>query len=386
MLIGCRRRLRSKYSDPNDTTSLRDRRRLLSQAIQSLSSPQRVYIPGASALLDDIDPAIITETPETVKLWFPSQLTPDSRDGLCVEGLPRIEFRLRFAQAHDALNLIRRLRGVYQALLMKNQVHISSSQGTMTKAKALFSSFTLKINQAAARYRDARIALLRLDPGENILKWKDNLKELRREDIRGPSREPNETSESRHQMSWIWQVTSPHGNTGINDLDLHAVMRVEWCKATARVERFKEEVELVVEEMRRTLEFFKWTADNWKKAGDRFQEAPVERTMDGDTSAGIRAYAFRKAAHYRRLIDIFLQDWYGCLELKSLGSDWLPKYPRPEFAQRRRLPSNVEIYHSFIPFCAEAEDMDDALVNNPPSDAETDATHVTGDIETDLDD
>ena len=381
MLIRCRRQVNSKRSDPNDTTSLHDRRRLLSQAIQSLSSPQRVYIPGVSALLDSVDPTVTTGAPETVKLWFPSQLPPDSRDRLCVEGLPQLEFQFRLAQAHDALDLIRRLRGVYQALVTKNQIHISSSQGTMTKTKSLFTNFTTKIDQAAARYRDARTALLRLDPGETISQWKANLQELRREDIRGPSREAHETSESQHQMSWIWRTSSLQGDTGINDVDMRAIMRVEWCKASARVERFKEEVELVVEEMRRTLEFFKWTANNWEKLGEA---RTGEQTMDEDMSAGVRAYAFRKAAHYRMLVEIFLQDWYKCLELKCLGSSWLSKYPRPESCGRRRLRSNVKAYHSSDP--SVEEDTNDALVNNPPSDYETDAVDVMSDVELGTDD
>ena len=163
-------------------------------------------MPGASALLDETDPIAVTEAPETVKLWLPSQLPPGTREKPCVEGLPHLEFRLRLAQAHDSLDLIRRLRGVYQVLLTKNQVHISTSQGTMTKTKTLFSNFLLKIDEAAAHYRDARVALLRLDPDESFSQWKDDLRELRREDIRGPSREESESS--RQQTSWIWQTAS----------------------------------------------------------------------------------------------------------------------------------------------------------------------------------
>ena len=224
-------------------------------------------MPGASTLLDDIDSTAVEEAPETVKLWFPSQLPPSSRDRSCVKDLPHLEFRLRVAQAFDALDLIRRFRGVYQVLLMKNQVHISGSQGTMTKAKSVFSNFTLKIEQAAARYRDARIALLRLDPNEQFGQWKEDLQELRREDVRGPSREADEPSESRHQISWIWRTASQQADAGINDPDLQAIMRVEWCKATAWAERFREEVELVIEEMKQTLLFFEWTVGNWKRLG-----------------------------------------------------------------------------------------------------------------------
>lgn len=317
-------------------------------------------MPGASALLDEIDPTTVTEAPETVKLWLPSQLPPGSRAQLCVEGLPHLELRLRLAQAYDSLDLIRRLRGVYQALLIKNRVHISTSQGTMTKTKTLFANFLLKIDEAAARYRDARVALLHLDPNESFSRWKKDLKELRREDIRGPSRESNETSESRQQASWIWQTASLKNSTGVNDPDLQAIMRVEWCKATARAERFREEVELVVEEMRRTLMFFEWTADNWEQLG----EARIgEPNMNDDTAAGLRAYAARKSALYRKLIDVFIQDWYECLELKSLGTNWLSKYTRPETVRRRRLPSNVEAFH-FSPSLF-VDNADDTLINDP---------------------
>ena len=377
ILICCRRRLRAKHSDPNNTTSLRDRRHILSQAIQNLSSPQRVYMPGASALLDEIDPTSVTETPETIKLWLPSQLPPGSREDSCVEGLPHLELRLRLAQAYDSLDLIRRLRGVYQTLLIKNKVHVSTSQGTMTKTKTLFANFLLKIDEAAARYRDARVALLRLDPDESFSRWKKDLKELRREDIRGPSRESDETSESRQQASWIWQTASLRDGAGINDPDLQAIMRVEWCKATARAERFREEVELVVKEMRRTLVFFESTADNWEQLGKARVGDP---TVDVETSAGLRAYAARKSALYRKLIDVFLRDWYECLELKSLGSDWLSKYTRPETVRRRRLPSNVEAYHSSPSL--RVDNPDDALINDP-SNVGTDAV---GGVGMDLDD
>jgi len=295
MNISCRRQLRLKRSDPDDTSSLHNRHRPISQAIQNLSSPQRVHMPGASAFLDNIDPATVAETPKTVKLWLPSQLPSNTRDKSCVKGLPRLEFRLRLAQAHDALDLIRHFRSVYQVLLMKNKVHISTSQGTMTKAKSIFSRFLFKIDRAAARYRDARVALLRLDPDERFAKWQGKLKELRREDVRGPSREVDEKSESRQQLSWIWKTASQQPDAGINDPEVQDVMRVEWCKAVARTERFEEEIKLIVEEMRWTLLFFKWTVDNWEGLGEARASEPG---LDQGTVLGITAYAARQAALY----------------------------------------------------------------------------------------
>jgi hypothetical protein len=322
-----RRKLRARKSDPNDTASLGDRRRVLSQAIRSLSSPQRVYMPGASALLDEVDPSAISEAPETVKLWFPSQLPFGSREESCVPGLPHLELRLRLAQAYDSLDLIRRLHGVYHVLLTKNKVHVSSSQGTMTRTKSLFTNFSFKIDQAAAKYREARIALTRLDPNEQYSDWKKDLRELRREDIRGPARETKEMSESQREVSWIWRTSSLDLDAGINDPALRNVMRTEWCKATARAQRFEEEVEIVVEEMRRTLAFFEWAAADWeRRAKDRIGEP----RMDDYVANGLVAYSARKAAHFRQLIAVFIQDWYHPLDRKSLGSSWLKNYPCPE--------------------------------------------------------
>ena len=337
-------------------------------------------MPGAYSLLDEVNPTAVAETPKEVKIWLPSQLPSGSHDKLCIVDLPRLKFRFRLAQAHDALNLIQHLLGAYHVLLMKNQVHISKSQGTMTKSKTLFQNFKNKIDQAAACYRDARAALLHLDPIKAISCWKENLKELHRDHIHGPSHESNEMSKSRHQPSWIWQTSSLEGDTGINDPELQDIMRIEWCKAIAQAERFKEEVELTVEEMRRTLLYFEWTANHWEQLG---QARVGEPMMDGDTTAGMRAYAARQAALYRKLVDLSLQEWYECLELKSLGSDWLPTYPRPTFCQRRRLQSNVVAYHSSA--SSHDDGKHDALTSDP-SDGGTEFFDSASEFDIDFDD
>lgn len=250
----------------------------------------------------------------------------------------------------------------------------------MTKTKTLFTRFNLKISLAAARYRDARTALLRLDPNEDITRWKEDLQELRREDIRGPSREKGETSESCQKLSWIWSTPSLKADAGINDPKLQEVMRVEWCKAVARAERFKEEVELTVEEMRRCLVYFEWNATRWEEMGRARDGEPM---LSEDTIAGLKAYAARQAALYHQFIDVFIRDWYECLELKSLSSEWLSDYPRPEIRRRRRLPSNVRVYHPSA--STPPDEKNEAVINDPPSDPETDSAAPFGEDEIGLD-
>ena len=91
--------------------------------------------------------------------------------------------------------------------------------------------------------------------------------------------------------------------------------------------------------------------------------------MRSNVADGLVAYAAHKASLYRKLIAVFLQEWYHPLNRKSLGSSWLKDYPCPEIIQRHRLPSNVAAYHSSTePYVNNA---DDTLLNIPPSDTES---------------
>ena len=62
-------------------------------------------MPGASPLLDEIDPTAVTAAPEGVKLWFLSQLPSDSCDKSCIAILPCLELNFQLTQAHDAFKV-----------------------------------------------------------------------------------------------------------------------------------------------------------------------------------------------------------------------------------------------------------------------------------------
>ena len=72
---------------------------------------------------------------------------------------------------------------------------------------SLYKRFDNKTDCAAENYRSAWHALSILDM--NGL-WSMRFKELKKEDISGPRKEPNDTSttNSRFQLLWIWLV--PH--------------------------------------------------------------------------------------------------------------------------------------------------------------------------------
>ena len=229
------------------------------------------------------------------------------------------------------------MRLLNKAVITKTQSHISNTQKTRNNSQV--EKVRRKIRQATATYQASWSAINRLAPNEEFGPWKKQLQELRQDDIRGPAREAFETSQSRHVPSWIWQ-TSLQTSVSADEQDLCAALRVEWCQAQERSARYEEEVGLVVEEMRRTLVFFEWSACEWEKRA-AFQSENVDHT----TNLGISAYAYKQAAMYRQLVVIFIRDWYNCLKQRSLGSSWLKQYPAPREAKRQRLTSNVQLYH-----------------------------------------
>ena len=300
-------------------------------------------MPGIEPLLDAIDPILLADHPENVDLWLPSALSPASQSTDCIDGLPRIEFRLRYAQAMGALHEIRLCRRLIRALNAKTQAHITNSQKTSTRTRSVFDKANSRQAKAAATYRVSRKAIESLAPSEEFGPWKTTLLELKPTDIRGPGREPSEVSVSRFVQSWIW-VTAVKTSICTEDPDLNTALRVEWCKGQERAKRYEEEVELVVEEMRRTLVMTEFNAQKW----DKRATTPLRNTpgLGSAAIAGAIAYAYKQADVQRKLVRVFLNDWYDVLLAQPLANSWLSNYSCPFTDNRHRLVSNAKLYHS----------------------------------------
>jgi hypothetical protein len=85
--------------------------------------------------------------------------------------------------------------------------------------------------------------------------------------------------------------------------------------------RYAEEVELLLEEMRRVLAFLEWDRDRWEKRAlhvhqsraDSITDSPTPLPAQGKTAAfeeGLRAYALRQASVRQRLFNTFAQQWH----------------------------------------------------------------------------
>ena len=225
-----------------------------------------------------------------------------------------MELRLRLAQAEDMLDKIRGYRRNLYGVGVLRKMHISGT-GTRpnTRVQAVFDRLQSKIRMAAESYRAARSALLRLEPEGD---WAKKLKELHDEDIRGPNRE-EEQSEGRYIPSWIWLTpgvnTTPEGALP----EFGEQLRVEWAKTRARRDRWKEEIELVVEEMRRVLVFLVWKAGKWDDLGNASTFGSEE------LNEGLRAYAAKQADYQQELAICFARRWYPILQSMPKQPSWL---------------------------------------------------------------
>ncbi|KAJ7509946.1 hypothetical protein B0H11DRAFT_1900369 [Mycena galericulata] len=107
---------------------------------------------------------------------------------------------------------------------------------------------------------------------------------------------------------WIWYSGSIGGTDVDADGQLHEDIRIEWTKSRARADRWKEEVILLEEEMRRVLEFCAWKARWWDQrvAPARGEgRAPITPEL----AEGLCAYALAQAARERAWGQVWAARW-----------------------------------------------------------------------------
>ena len=261
---------------------------------------------------------------EDIQLWLPSALP----EGTHLEGpgssLRRIEIELRQAQAHDALSDLRRLRRLITGISQFRQINISGTgQRANTRIRTMYNKFQGKVKLAAKRYREAYKSLTSLDVGGA---WSVALRPLYDEDIRGPGKDNEDIvdpRQGRHEISWIWlvpSVTPSEQECSPNSTEFVDGTRVEWTTAKARVDRWSEEKEWLIEEMGLVVHFLEWEADWWMDQRSRRQE------QDPTLTSGISAYAEQQADICRRLATKFARLWLPFLREQHITPEWSARY------------------------------------------------------------
>ncbi|KAJ7448726.1 hypothetical protein FB451DRAFT_1343295 [Mycena latifolia] len=313
----------------------------LNRSIVRFRKLQKVYMPAAFQALAKKDLAATTLV-EDVPLMLPSALT--AVEWVCyVPGLDHIERLLWDGQCRTSLVALQNKLHV-KSRLLTYKTNQTRHQGPNTRARAVVTHNETKIHLSSEKYQCAWEAIRLLSGGsEASVGWR----RLRKDDIRYmqdqedmkrkakrhtvgavrwrrrdqelfdhgllPAEKDNEMDwedvedeeergpENQRQVSWIWSTAG----TSRTDADLedadngHATaLRVEWCKAFARVRRWMEEKRLVTEEYRRVPLSFKYEAAKWdaRAASVRIGVLPL-----AEVEGGV-AYAARQVAMYRDLI------------------------------------------------------------------------------------
>lgn len=184
-----------------------ERANRLKRQIDAWCTVQLLYMPAVSRIRisDESDNLIsAVDTP----LFLPSQAVVHIVVGL---DLMEYEWRLRVAQAHDALHDMRRL------LLVRSQMyaakdHFSRGQRQVTQSQNLLRGVQSRIDMSVAKYRDFRAALLKLARPLGKVGWDAELRPLLNAEVRGLSAKEAGSSEGHVTMSWIWKTSEEGGD------------------------------------------------------------------------------------------------------------------------------------------------------------------------------
>ncbi|KAJ7026921.1 hypothetical protein C8F04DRAFT_1267519 [Mycena alexandri] len=325
-----------KDPSANQKLTFTKRRTALLKQIFKFRGVQRVYMPSVRALLTDEQRQMFDgngeQLPEATRLFMPSEI-PDERlrGRACAVGLAEVEAQMRAGEAEEALEDVRsglRTRTMTNRYKLRNY----TGQGMMTKGQGILRQINIKIHMAKLRYRYARAALLVL---RGHGRWEERLKVLGEDDVRAlneraltaEEKAQNEhwaelggaiieggiaraagvaAGEGNHTLSWIWYTAGIAEDK--NDPRLKEALRVEWCKALARTHRYKEEVQLLREEMHRTIAFGYTEAEAWDRLGLEELEG-----SSAEVTEGRRGYAAEHAATERVRCAALEADWAGIL-------------------------------------------------------------------------
>ncbi|KAJ7303090.1 hypothetical protein DFH08DRAFT_977305 [Mycena albidolilacea] len=321
----------NKSPTSKELTDFVTRRTRISRQIKKLRVLQRKYSPGAlqrlSTTAEPIDQAEAERTP----LFLPSALSPaESLPPLSVPGLALAEARLRDGQCNESLGNIR------HGLIVKKRLQTyktlnSRRQHQNTRSRGLVDGQQRKVDLGAATYRQARAARLALAHVAGASGWrlleksdlrlpedeeeakrrkqramKGKRKEAAQENENGEVRGVPGMGEKNRLVSWIWLSAGSSG--GVVEQEIHACVRAEWCKAYARVKRWREEVLLLQEEMVRCLRTLEWQAGTWdRRAAAAHYSGKI--AYEPVHLQGAMAFAAKQAAVRQKLAARFRQLW-----------------------------------------------------------------------------
>ena len=190
---------------------IQERKNALHRKIKAWADIQQLYMPDLTPVRAreerEAADAAREAHPYEIPLYLPSSLPSRLRGN---STLFKYEFKLRMAQAYEALEELRRhLRMRSQMYYFKDKN--SAGQRDNTRSGGLIQNTQDKVDASAAKYRRAREALVSLSRRTGDVGWETQLRELLREDIRAFREDPEDPDSEDDQSQSQDTKNRPRG-------------------------------------------------------------------------------------------------------------------------------------------------------------------------------
>ncbi|KAL1658224.1 hypothetical protein GGF50DRAFT_67680 [Schizophyllum commune] len=340
--------LKTMGAEPTSSQQLAviKKRAKLRKSIEKFRAWQRIYMPSladhlSAAERDTYNKAV--DEVESMRLFLPFELTNTAREAVCAPGVVKTEIALCVAEAEQSLEDLRRALRLKTATNQFRQANVRHI-GMATRAHTAFDKIAKRVHIAKARYRFARNCLLRLQgPGD----WERRLRPLEDEDVwalneralnaeelveRDRARALGHdvdwsvddtvvlagvlnAGEGSRRLSWIWYLDP--GQAAVTEGNLNEALRVEFLKSKARRDRDREEILLLLEEMRRVIASLDHDAQEW------VQRAHARAGCDTALADGLCSYAMEQAALRSERAAVLDSKWENVRRAARLALDLL---------------------------------------------------------------
>ncbi|KAI6101034.1 hypothetical protein EV401DRAFT_1894234 [Pisolithus croceorrhizus] len=201
---------------------------------------------------------------ELMSIWMPSSIESAKLTELGLVNLLKEERELRIGQANDCLDQLRTDLG-NKAMLYQQNFWTANSSREGTRTKKEIQKVVARINKHVRGYQRARQAILRLDPNVDMA---EKYQEILPNDLAVSKEvtEENRFGQGTSKLAWFWMMEGEQSQLSLQGGGLmEEFYRINWLKARARRDRWKEEVSLVRHEMLWTCLWFEYHKDMWEK-------------------------------------------------------------------------------------------------------------------------
>ncbi|KAI6107201.1 hypothetical protein EDD16DRAFT_1523372 [Pisolithus croceorrhizus] len=192
-----------------------------------------------------------------MSIWMPSSIGAAKLTELGQHDLVKEERELRIGQSNDCLDQLRTDLG------NKAMAANSTREGTRTENE--IQKVVARVNKHVRSYQRARQAILRLDPDAVIA---EKYQEILPEDlvVSKEVTEENRFGQGTSKLAWFWVMDGVKSQLNVEAGGLmEEFYRINWLKARARRDRWKEEVSLVRHEMLWTRLWFEYHKSMWEQ-------------------------------------------------------------------------------------------------------------------------